>query len=257
MNIRHFLLSLLILFAASFLWAGGGTLITSDLPAAAKSQEFAGAASTLLDRSYRIIALKKAVQAKLTTKNYIPLQDIPHTVQQAVIAVEDNRFYQHAGFDIEGILRATLVNLQTGRIQEGGSTITQQLIKNLFLSSERSLSRKIEEFILAVTMELRYSKEEILEMYLNSIYFGSGMYGIGEAAAGYFAKTPAELSLAEAALLAGLPNAPSLNSPYVNFTAAKQRQAVVLTAMVKKSYIGPAQAEAANAEPIILAQHQP
>lgn len=254
MNKSRFFLLLVILFAASFFWAGGRSLVVNYFPAAAKSEELAGSVSSLWDRTYRIIALKGAVQAQLTTKNYVPLRDIPLTAQQAIIAVEDNRFYQHAGFDIEGILRATLVNVQTGQIQEGGSTITQQLVKNLFLSSERSFGRKIEEIILAVDMELRYSKEEILEMYLNTIYFGSGMYGIGDAADGYFGKTPAELTLAESAMLAGLPNAPSLNSPYVNFTAARQRQAIVLNAMVKRSYIGPEQAGTAQAQPIILAR---
>lgn len=175
-------------------------------------------------------------------------------MQQAIIAVEDSRFYQHSGFDVEGILRATLVNVQTGSFAEGGSTISQQLIKNLFLSQERTLGRKAEEFILAIDIEMNYSKEEILEMYLNTIYFGSGAYGIGEASNIYFGKPPFHLNLAECAMLAGLPNAPSLTSPYVSFEAAKQRQAVVLAAMTRNGYIGPAQAQDAKLTPILLAK---
>jgi len=254
MRNSKFIFFLLLLFLACFWWAGGNILINRAVPAstATKTQEITGTMAGLWDRAYRIIALKSAVSAKLDKKHYVKLQDIPLTMQQAIIAIEDNRFYRHFGFDVEGILRATLVNIQTGEIQEGGSTITQQLVKNLFLTQERSLSRKIEEFILSVDMELRYSKEEILEMYLNTIYFGSGLYGLDEAASGYFGKPPAKLTLAESAMLAGLPNAPSLTSPYVDFTAAKQRQAIVLNTMVRHGYIGPSMAEEAKLAPIRL-----
>ncbi len=256
MRKSHFFVFLLLLFIGCFLWAGGGNVVTTYLPAstAVQSQEATKTLAGLWERTYRIVALKSAVQAKISPKNYIKLNDIPLVMQQAVIAVEDNRFYSHPGFDVEGILRAILVNMQTGQIQEGGSTITQQLVKNLFLSQERSLSRKIEEFVLSVDMELRYSKEEILEMYLNTIYFGSGMYGIGDAAQGYFDKAPSQLTLSESALLAGLPNAPSLYSPYVDFIAAKQRQAIVLNAMVRGGYIGPSLAEEAKSAPLKLAR---
>lgn len=252
---RHFTLILFIVFCASFLWAGGGTLIKKYVPTAfpalpAVPQQ----ASGIWDRAYRIMALKNAVNAKIDKKNYIYLQDIPLPLQQAIIATEDNRFYNHFGIDISSILRATLVNMQTGTIAEGGSTITQQLVKNLFLSQEQNWGRKAEEAILAMDMELRYSKEEILEMYLNTIYFGSGSYGIGEASRIYFGKHPPNLNLAEASLLAGLPNAPSVYSPYVSFAAAKQRQAVVLSAMVKYGYIGPSLADEARVAPIKLAK---
>jgi len=170
----QFLLFLVILFFACFIWAGGSNIVNTYLPASTtvKTQELTNSVSSLWEKAYRIIALKRAVQAKISQKNYVKIQDIPLITQQAIIAVEDNRFYNHLGFDVEGIMRATLVNIQTGQIQEGGSTITQQLVKNLFLSQDRSLSRKLEEFVLSIDMELRYSKEEILEMYLNTIYFG-------------------------------------------------------------------------------------
>ena len=172
---------------------------------------------------------------------------------QAVVAVEDARFYSHPGFDLEAIARAALVNLQSGDIEEGASTITQQLVKNLFLSPEQSLERKIEELALAIDFEFRYSKNEILSLYLNTIYFGSGYYGIYDAAHGYFGKDPSQLSLPEAAMLAGIPNAPSLYSPYESFLMAKKRQFVVLDAMVRAGYIDERTATEAKIEPLYLA----
>jgi penicillin-binding protein 1A len=245
------LLILIILFVAAFVWAGGGNLLPRSLPKPAVKVEADGAWA----RVYRVFALKSAVEARIDRKNnYVPLKDVPLVMQQAIIAVEDRRFYQHVGLDIEGILRAALVNLQTGSIEEGASTITQQLVKNLFLTADKTWGRKAEEIILALDMELRYSKEEILEIYLNSIYFGSGAKGLGPASSIYFAKKPAELTLAESAMLAGLPNAPSLFSPYVDFNAAKQRQAVVLNAMNRYGYIGPTTAQEAKEAPIRLAK---
>lgn len=245
---------LLLLFALSFGWAGGTSFLQGILPTMPSSKNITKELSTSWERTYRIVALKSAVNAKLDQRNYTKIQYIPLTMQQAIIAIEDNRFYRHIGFDIEGILRAMLVNMQAGTFSEGGSTITQQLVKNLFLSQEKTYGRKVEEVVLAIDMELRYSKEEILEMYLNSIYFGSGAYGIGDAARIYFDKSPVNLNLAESTLLAGLPNAPSLNSPYVDFKAAKQRQAIVLSVMARQGYIGPQTAEEAKSVPIILAK---
>lgn len=244
-------LCLVVVFIAAFIWAGGSNPLPQLLP---KAVATGGEAAGAWERIYRVFALKSTVQAKIDRQNYTKLQDIPLTMQQAIIAVEDNRFYSHSGVDLEGIARATLVNLQTGSLQEGGSTITQQLVKNLFLTSERTWGRKFEEVILALDMEQRYSKEEILEIYLNTIYFGSGAKGIGSAAKIYFGKTPANLTLAESAMLAGLPNAPSALSPYVDFSAAKQRQAVVLAAMVRYGYIGPALAQESREAPLRMAR---
>ncbi|MCX7779955.1 MAG: transglycosylase domain-containing protein [Negativicutes bacterium] len=252
MRSRKFIWLMALLFAAAFLWAGGGSIFRKFEPETARAKSAAVQAVGVWDRVYRVIALKSAVEAKLDRNKYVKLEDIPLSLQQAIIAVEDNRFYRHYGFDIEGILRAALVNLQTGALVEGGSTITQQLVRNLFLSQEKTFGRKFEEVILAINMELRYSKEEILEMYLNTIYFGSGAYGIGDAAKVYFGKRPAELTLAQSAMLAGLPNAPSALSPLEDLEAAKQRQAVVLAAMVRHSYIGPKMAQEARQEPLRL-----
>ena len=206
-----------------------------------------------LNRLERVFFLKQAVNARINSANYVKLQDIPESMQQAVVAVEDRKFYNHWGFDMEGIFRASLVNLQYGQVREGASTITQQLVKNLFLSQEQTMGRKAEEFVLAMDMELNYSKDEILELYLNTIYFGSGYYGIKEASEGYFGKEPAMLALPESAMLAGIPNAPSLYSPYVDFMLAKKRQFIVLDAMTAAGYLRESVADDAKIKPIYLA----
>lgn len=205
------------------------------------------------DRLRRLLFIKRAVDSRINHDAYVRLRDTPLSLQHAVVAVEDSRFYSHHGFDMQGILRATLVNIQYGQIEEGASTITQQLVKNLFLSHEQSFGRKAEELLLAVDIEANYSKDEILELYLNTIYYGSSYYGIGPAAEGYFGKKPAELQLPESAMLAGLPNAPSLYSPYVDFMMAKKRQFVVIDAMVHNGYLDEADAESAKIKPIFLA----
>lgn len=209
--------------------------------------------NSTLNRLERVFFLKQAVNARINSANYVKLQDIPESLQQAVVAVEDRKFYNHWGFDMEGIFRASLVNLQYGQVREGASTITQQLVKNLFLSQEQTMGRKAEEFVLAMDMELNYSKDEILELYLNTIYFGSGYYGIKEASEGYFGKEPAMLALPESAMLAGIPNAPSLYSPYVDFMLAKKRQFIVLDAMTSAGYLRESVADDAKIKPIYLA----
>ena len=205
-----------------------------------------------LDRIQSVFSFRAHVESKLNRKNYVPLSQIPLTFQQAIISVEDNRFHQHGGIDLEAIMRALLVNLQSGELVEGGSTITQQLVKNLFLSQDRTWSRKAFEIPLTFLMEHQFTKQEILEMYLNSIYFGSGAYGIGAASQTYFAKPPTALTLPEAALIAGLPAAPSLYSPLVDQTMAMQRQRVVLSSMVKHGYITQQQADQARSAPLQL-----
>lgn len=209
--------------------------------------------NSTLNRLERVFFLKQAVNTRINSANYVKLQDIPESMQQAVVAVEDRKFYNHLGFDMEGIFRASLVNLQYGQVKEGASTITQQLVKNLFLSQEQTMGRKAEEFVLAMDMELNYSKDEILELYLNTIYFGSGYYGIKEASEGYFGKEPAMLALPESAMLAGIPNAPSLYSPYVDFMLAKKRQFIVLDAMTAAGYLRESVADDAKIKPIYLA----
>ncbi len=261
----RFLLLLFIVFCSAFLLAGGtkafqpktwqnlGDLLPRAEQKVPSNMEKDEVSTSSGDRISRIFFLKRAVDSHHRPDHYIPIEDIPLPLQQAVIAVEDTRFYSHPGFDVEGILRASLVNLQSGEISEGASTITQQLVKNLFLSQERTFGRKAEELILSLDMEANYSKEEILELYLNTIYFGSGNYGILDAAHDYFGKKPEQLNLAEASMLAGLPNAPSLYSPYVDFLQAKRRQFIVLDAMVRSGFVTKQQAEDAKIQPLYLA----
>ena len=208
----------------------------------------------VLDTLDRMTSIKPAVDEKIRNiPHYTTIDKMPYLLLQAVISVEDTRFYTHKGFDIFGIARAVLVNVEAGEIQEGASTITQQTVKNLFLTSDQTFTRKAEELILSMNMEKDFDKDKILEIYLNSIYFGSNFYGIYDAAQGYFGKDPADLTIAECAMLAGLPNAPSLYSPYVDFHLAKERQLVVINAMEKFGAISKSEAESARVEEIILA----
>ena len=178
---------------------------------------------------------------------YTPIDKIPQAFTQAVIATEDTRFFEHPGLDIVGIGRAALTNLKKGGRFQGASTITQQLARALFLSPERTYQRKIKELILAVKMEWVLTKEQILEMYLNQIYFGHGAYGVAAAALTYFDKNVSDLSLPEAAFLAGLPKAPNTYSPYRNPDLAKSRKELVLGRMVEAGYITEEDAQAAMA----------
>src|SRR5262249_2695045 len=149
----------------------------------------------------------------------------------AVIAIEDQHFYEHHGFDMLRIASAALHNVRSGRLAQGGSTITQQLARQSFLTTDKTIKRKIQEFILARRIEHSYSKERILDLYLNKIYFGDGLYGVEVASRGYFGKHAKELTLDEAALIAGLIQSPSRFSPTVNLPRARARRNVVLQAM--------------------------
>jgi len=165
------------------------------------------------------------------------INEIPDNLKKAIIATEDKNFYTHKGFDPLALVRSTLSNLRAGHVVQGASTITQQLARILFLSSEKTFDRKLKELIIAYRLEKTLPKDEILEMYLNNVYLGEGAYGVAAASKIYFNKTPGELTLPEAALVAGLPQAPSIYSPYQNMKAAKNRRAQVLDRMVKMHYI--------------------
>lgn len=183
----------------------------------------------------------------------IPLEQISTDLIEATLAVEDRRFYQHNGFDLTGLARALLNNLRKRQLAaEGGSTITQQLARNLYLSLDKTLERKVKEAIYTIQLERHLSKEEILERYLNTIYYGHAAYGIEAAAQTYFGKSAVSLTLAEAALLAGLPRSPFYYSPFTSETAALQRQRTVLNAMVETGTITAAQREAALREPLVF-----
>ena len=179
----------------------------------------------------------------------IPLREMPSYVPKAFLAVEDRRFYEHYGVDPYGIARALKANLLRRAVSQGGSTITQQLAKNLFLTQERTVYRKLQEMLLAVWLERKFSKTQILELYLNRVYFGSGAYGIEQAAQRYFGKTAKQMSLPEAALLAGLVKSPSRLAPTRNFDGAEKRAKMVLDAMAEMHFINAASERAALAHP--------
>ncbi|MBA3027315.1 MAG: penicillin-binding protein 1A [Desulfobacteraceae bacterium] len=180
----------------------------------------------------------------------LSLDKIPETMKQAFIAAEDSRFYKHQGIDFLGILRAFIKNVEAGSIVQGGSTITQQVTKSFLLTPERSYTRKIKEAILAYRIDKSFTKDEVLFLYLNQIYLGHGAYGVGAAAENYFGKSADLLTLAEQAILAGLPQAPSKYSPFKHWEKAKQRQVYVLNRMVAEGYITNMEATEAINEPM-------
>lgn len=190
-------------------------------------------------------AVETALDQRVPANQRVKGDQISKNLKDALVATEDKRFYEHGAIDVFGIGRAFYTNLTAGRTVEGGSTITQQLVKNLFLSSKRIMSRKVEEVILAYLMELYYTKDEILTMYLNTIYYGNNYYGIEQAAKGYFDTTPAKLTLGQAALLAGMPQAPSYYNPITNYKAGKERQRTVLTLMSQQGIISDREANKA------------
>ncbi|MDX2202978.1 MAG: PBP1A family penicillin-binding protein [Hyphomicrobiaceae bacterium] len=188
---------------------------------------------------------------------YVPFEQLPQQLVDAVVATEDKRFFDHWGLDPVGLLRALYTNLRSGRVAQGGSTITQQLAKNLFLSSERSLARKAEELVIALWLEARLGKRNILELYLNRVYFGGGAYGVEAAAQRFFAKSVRQVTLPEAAVLAGLLKAPSKFSPVSAPESARARSRTVLARMVEAGVLSPQAAEAASSAPLAFAdRHQ-
>lgn len=202
----------------------------------------------LLDRHNR--PFFEFYQAKLLD-GYTPLSEIPDHAKQAVVAAEDKDFYKHPGFSVKAILRAFFTTVTNGEVISGASTITQQLVRNVFLSPKKSYLRKYQEIVLAQEIERKYTKYEILEMYLNSVYFGEGAFGIEQAAKIYFNKKPKDLNIAESAMLAGLLSAPSRSSPISgSFAIAKERQAYVLNQMAKEGYISKEESDIAQIEPL-------
>ena len=179
------------------------------------------------------IPLEDKISSYETNENYAYFEELPKDYVNAVVAIEDHRFYDHNGIDIFSIGRAIVRNISNLEYVEGGSTITQQVAKNLYFTQEKKLTRKIAEVFVAFDLEKNYDKDKILELYVNSNYFGSGYYGVKEAAKGYFDKSLDELTLEECALLAGIPNAPSVYSLDENPDLAYERAQQVLNAMEK------------------------
>lgn len=190
---------------------------------------------------YKNAVREESLEAKVaeirSQENFTSLEDMPETYVQAVVSVEDHRFYDHFGLDLIAIGRAVVNDIKAGRYVEGGSTITQQLAKNLYFSQEKTMNRKAAEVFLALELEQKYTKDEILELYVNSIYFGDGYYSVGEASEGYFGKPASEMNDYECTLLAGVPNAPSKYAPSKNLALAEKRQQKVISRMEACGYI--------------------
>jgi len=180
----------------------------------------------------------------------VHLNDIPDQLSEALIAIEDERFYQHSGIDTQGLIRAVLTDLYRHRALQGGSTLSQQLMKVVYMDNDDDGWRKPENLLLALKVEARFDKHTILENYFNAVYYGHGAYGIGMAAEIYFHRRPAQLDLAEASMLAGLPQSPSYYDLYRNPCSARARQFNVLAQMAHDGYISQKAAAAAYAEPI-------
>ena len=181
--------------------------------------------------------LEEKVNEIKSRENYTELSELPQTYINAVISVEDHRFYKHSGIDIIAIGRAVVNNIKEMSFVEGGSTITQQIAKNEYFTQEKKLTRKIAEVFMAFQIEKNYDKDEIIELYINTIYFGNGYYNIKDAAMGYFGKLPKDMTDSECIMLAGIPNAPSVYAPTENPDLAKQRQKQVMKKMIKYGYL--------------------
>ena len=224
------------------------TILPRSLPAVTALESFEASEGTKVYDDNDELLTEFHVERRI----FVPLAQIPKSLRDAVIATEDARFYSHHGVDPMGVARAIYQNFRRGRIVEGGSTITQQLAKVLFLTPDKSLERKLKEAVLAVELERRYSKDRILELYLNQIYFGQGAFGVEAASRTFFGKSVGELNLGEVTLLAGLPKAPATYSPFDHPDAAKRRRNTVLARMVGTGSVSADAAKRAGQAPLVL-----
>jgi len=224
--------------------------LTHDLPQIKALETFKPAAIT------RIYSADKVLLTELFTERRVPvrLTAIPNDLKQAIIATEDRKFYEHTGVDLKAVLRAIVTDIRAGGFVQGASTITQQLARTLFLTPQKSIIRKLKEALLAFQVERRYTKDEILERYLNQVYFGSGAYGVEAAARLFFGKPVSKLTLAECALVAGMPKSPSRYSPLVDESLALKRREVVLNQMARNGLITQEELIVAKSSPLNLAK---
>ncbi|MBR3162508.1 MAG: transglycosylase domain-containing protein [Clostridia bacterium] len=193
-------------------------------------------------------SFKDRISEVENNENFIKYDDLSKNYINAVVAVEDHRFFEHGAVDFISIGRAIYTNISNKELQEGGSTITQQVAKNVFFTQEETIKRKSGELFAAIDLEKKLSKEEIFALYVNTAYFGNGYYGIKAASNGYYKKEPKDLNLYEASMLAGVPNAPSIYAPTKNPELAKQRQQHVLRKMIKYGYITQQEAKTVNGD---------
>ena len=218
-------------------WISGHPVSKEENTEKEDSQKNSTDLSSAMERVRRVYHFKESLEAKVDRKQFVSSKDIPDIMKKAIVATEDRRFYDHGALDLVSVTRALVTNYMAGQTLEGGSTIAQQTVKNIFLSHDRTLARKIEELALAVRLEKNYTKDEILELYLNTIYFGHGAYGIKDAARIYFGKDVKDLNVSQCAMLAGLPQAPSVYDPITHPEEGIRRMAVVLTLMAQQEYI--------------------
>ncbi|MBU8907292.1 PBP1A family penicillin-binding protein [Desertibacillus haloalkaliphilus] len=245
---RKLVISLLILMVISVV-AGGITLFAmiQQAPELDPDRLTLAQSAQIYDQNDEQFVQLQASENRVK----VNIQDVPQLVEDAIIATEDVRFRDHFGIDIRRLFGAVAANISNGFGAEGASTITQQVVKNLFLTSDKTISRKVQEQYLAIKLEQQYSKDQILEMYLNAIYFSKGAYGIVQAADTYFGKTLDELEIEDAALLAGIPQRPNYYNPFVNPDAAEQRRNTVIALMERHEKISSEEAEAARAVPVV------
>jgi penicillin-binding protein 1A len=226
--------------------------LTQSLPSVTKLRDYNPAVpSYIFDRDGKIL-----LRIGIENRDLVELKDTPKVIVDAVLSAEDGRFFEHQGIDFTGILRAMMMNIKAGRVVQGGSTITQQVAKSLLLTSEKTIERKIKDFLLAISIEQKFSKEEILFFYLNQVYLGRGLYGFKAATKGYFDKEIHEINIAEAAMLAGLLVAPTKYSPFNNPDHAKTRQSYVLSRMFDEGRITRGEYEEALKTVLVLKHHQ-
>lgn len=242
-TLRIIIIFILSLVISCFIFYGVAKLIPLNLDEKAEK-------ITILDRHQNIIYESNFNRSSTWT----PLTNYPKLLQEIVISIEDRRFYSHIGFDPLRLSKALFNNLKSMSIVEGGSTITQQTAKNLFLSNDQTLQRKIIELFYAAQLEMQYSKEEILEGYLNTVYFGHGIYGFHDASLYFFNKNLKDCSLAQYTMLAAIPNGPSLYSPFIDREQAKKRQHLLLDQLTFLKVISPSTANQAKSEPLQLGQ---
>ena len=227
--LRQLLLTVLLLALLTLVAAGGYFAVTGH---------------KLYESAIQVTPIDTLYSSISSREGFVPYAQLPQTYINAVISAEDSRFTHHKGVDPVSIARALVTDLRTGSFAEGGSTITQQLAKNLYFTQERSFIRKAAEMFMAFRLEQTYTKDEILELYVNSIYFGDGYYCVRDASEGYFGKEPGEMTDYESTLLAGIPNAPSVYSLTANPDLAEQRQQYVLRQMEKYGYLDAQEANA-------------
>src|SRR5712691_5528400 len=245
------LVAVLVVFLAVYI-----SILASDLNSQAATFDLSKleqmeSASVILDRNGKIFG-----QIYVENRETVPYEKLPPDLVNAVVAVEDAKFYEHHGYDLLGIIRAALKNLTAGHVRQGGSTITQQLARNSFALKERTYRRKLLEIFLAKRIEDNFSKQKILELYLNRIYFGGGMYGAEAAARGYFGKSARDMTLAECATLAGLIKSPNRLSPWSERTNSRETRDFALDRMRDNGFISREQCAAARAEKIAIGSRQ-